>query len=90
MNLELEGIALSRDIPLSVRWLANPIVNRISISSMITTLQKTRVPYNRCPPSQAAIHRGMNLIDTEDFSYSSVRRDPMSCDITHLEFSRDS
>ena len=42
VNFELEAMALSRDIPTSVRWLANPIINRISISSMITTLQQTR------------------------------------------------
>jgi hypothetical protein len=40
--LELEAIALTRDIPLSLRPLVNPIVNRISVSSLTTTLLQTR------------------------------------------------
>ena len=40
--LEIEVIALSRDIPASVRWLAVPIVNHLSVSSLTTTLGQTR------------------------------------------------
>jgi hypothetical protein len=40
--LELEAIALTRDIPASVRWFVGPVVNRLSINSLTTTLQQTR------------------------------------------------
>lgn len=40
--LELEAIALSRDIPASLRWMVHPIVNRLSINSLTTTLRQTR------------------------------------------------
>ncbi len=40
--LELEAIALTRDIPLSLRWLVSPIVNHLSIDSLETSLRQTR------------------------------------------------
>jgi hypothetical protein len=40
--IELEAIALSRDIPGSVRWLVNPIVRRVSKGSLLVSLQKTQ------------------------------------------------
>lgn len=40
--LQLEVIVLSRDIPHAVQWVANPIVNRLSRSSVATTLAQTR------------------------------------------------
>jgi hypothetical protein len=40
--VEIEAIALSRDIPGSVRWLVDPIVRRIAKSSLVTSLQLTR------------------------------------------------
>jgi hypothetical protein len=40
--LELEAIALTRNIPASVRWFVNPVVNHLSINSLTTTLQQTR------------------------------------------------
>jgi hypothetical protein len=46
VNLELEAMALTRDIPASVRWLVNPIVNRLSTNSLTTTLQQTRDAMN--------------------------------------------
>jgi len=39
--VELEAIALSRDIPVSVRWLVNPIVRSISKNSLLVSLQQT-------------------------------------------------
>jgi hypothetical protein len=39
--IELEAIALSRDIPVSLRWMVAPIVRRVSRSSLITSLQQT-------------------------------------------------
>src|SRR5271165_870726 len=38
--VELEAIALSRDIPVSVRWLVNPIVRSISKNSLLTSLRQ--------------------------------------------------
>jgi hypothetical protein len=40
--LELEAIALTRDIPASLRGLVNPVVNRLSINSLTTSLKQTR------------------------------------------------
>lgn len=40
--VELEAMALSRDIPVSLRWLVNPMVRRISRSSLLTSLEQTR------------------------------------------------
>ena len=40
--MELEALALSRDVPASLAWLVNPFVNRLSISSLTTTLRQTR------------------------------------------------
>jgi len=40
--LELEAIALTRSIPASLRWLVNPVVNRLSINSLTTSLRQTR------------------------------------------------
>ena len=40
--LELEAIALTRDIPASLGWLVNPSVTRLSIHSLTATLRQTR------------------------------------------------
>jgi hypothetical protein len=39
--IELEAIALSRDIPGAFHWLVDPIVRRVSRDAMITTLKQT-------------------------------------------------
>ena len=39
--IELEAIALSRDIPFSLRLIATPIVRRVSRNSLLTSLQQT-------------------------------------------------
>lgn len=39
--VELEALALSRDIPVSLRWLVDPIVRRVSRDSVITSLRQT-------------------------------------------------
>jgi hypothetical protein len=49
--LELEAIALTRDIPLSLRWLVNPVVNHLSINSLMTSLRQTRDAVIRLPQS---------------------------------------
>lgn len=40
--LELRAMALTRDIPASVAWMVNPVVNRLAINSLTTTLRQTR------------------------------------------------
>jgi hypothetical protein len=40
--LELEALALTRDIPSSLSWLVTPVVNHLSINSLTTTLRQTR------------------------------------------------
>jgi hypothetical protein len=40
--VELEVIALSRDIPAALRWLIDPIVRRVSRGSLFTSLAETR------------------------------------------------
>jgi len=40
--LELEATALTRDIPPSLAWMVKPVVNHLSINSLITTLRQTR------------------------------------------------
>ena len=42
LYLELEAMALTRDIPSSVAWMAKPVVNHLSINSLATTLRQTR------------------------------------------------
>lgn len=39
--VELEAIVLSRDIPGGMRWLVEPIVRRVSRSSLVVSLQET-------------------------------------------------
>jgi hypothetical protein len=39
--VEVEAMALSRDIPASLRWLVEPLVRRISRSALATSLQQT-------------------------------------------------
>ncbi len=39
--VELEAIGLSRDIPGSMRWLIEPLVRRVSRSSLATSLEQT-------------------------------------------------
>jgi hypothetical protein len=41
--LEIEAMVLTRDIPPSLRPLVDPIVHRLSINSLTTTLRETRV-----------------------------------------------
>jgi hypothetical protein len=44
--LELEAIALTRDIPAGLRWMVSPVVNHLSINSMATSLRETRDAVN--------------------------------------------
>ena len=40
--VEVEAIALSRDVPIGLRWLVNPVVRRVSRNSMVVSLEQTR------------------------------------------------
>lgn len=40
--VELEALALTRDIPASLDWLVSPVVKRLSRNSVATTLSQTR------------------------------------------------
>jgi hypothetical protein len=40
--IEIEAIALSRDVPASLRWLVDPIIRRVARASLNTTLEETR------------------------------------------------
>jgi hypothetical protein len=49
--IEVEGVALSRDIPVALRWFVDPIVRRISRSSLTTSLRKTETAVRLNSPS---------------------------------------
>jgi hypothetical protein len=55
--LEIEAIALTRDVPPSLRWMVNPVVHRLSMNSLTTTLRQTRQAVNLEPatPEQLAM-----------------------------------
>jgi hypothetical protein len=40
--LEVEAIALTRDIPAGLSWLVSPVVNHLSVNSLTATLRQTR------------------------------------------------
>jgi hypothetical protein len=40
--LELEAVALTRDVPASLAWMVKPVVNHLSVNSLTTTLRQTR------------------------------------------------
>lgn len=60
LYLELEAIALTRDIPPSLRWLVGPVVNRLSINALATMLRQTRQAVQSLPsaPRRAALCNG--------------------------------
>jgi hypothetical protein len=39
--VEMETVALSRDIPAALRWMVNPIVRRVARGAMLTSLRQT-------------------------------------------------
>ncbi len=44
--MELEAMALTRDIPFGLSWLVAPVVNRLSVNSLAATLKQTRDAVN--------------------------------------------
>ena len=71
--IELEAVALSRDVPVALRWVVNPIVRRVSRNSMLVSLQqmkeavnsteaaktKSAVPTIAANPSRGAVASGV-------------------------------
>ena len=55
--LEIEAIALSRDIPASLRWVVDPLVRRVSKRSLIAFLQETREGVNSTDAKNNAARR---------------------------------
>jgi hypothetical protein len=53
--LEVEAIALTRDIPSSLRWLVAPIVKHLSADSLETMLRQTREAVELAPPAVEAV-----------------------------------
>jgi hypothetical protein len=46
LYLEIEAMALTRDIPASLRWVVKPVVNHLSMDSLMTSLRETRDAVN--------------------------------------------
>lgn len=67
--MELEAIALSRDIPFTLRWMVEPIVRRISRSSLMTSLQQTE---------DAVRPRASSMSRSPDSSLQTAGRNGMS------------
>ena len=53
--IEVQLIGLSREIPVSFRWIVNPVVNRLSRNSLSTSLQQTRDAVGAGPPVGQAV-----------------------------------
>jgi len=55
--LEIRALALTRNIPPSLRWVVTPVVNHLSVNSLTTTLRQTReaVTDFRVAPEQLAM-----------------------------------
>jgi hypothetical protein len=52
--IEVEAIALSRDIPTMLRWVVDPIVRRVSRASLATSLQQTEAAVRSHATAQVA------------------------------------
>ncbi len=57
--IETEAMALSRPIPATLRWVVDPIVRRVSRSSLTTSLEQTReAAGSDMPPARLGTARG--------------------------------
>ena len=52
--LELEAVALTRDVPDSLRWLVNPVMNHLSNDALAITLRETRDAVGRAEQAASA------------------------------------
>jgi hypothetical protein len=48
--VEMEALALSRDVPAAARWVVDPIVRRVSKSAITTSLRQTQAAVNQSAP----------------------------------------
>ena len=79
--MDLEVVALSRDIPASLRWLVTPIVRRVSRSSLAVSLRQTEdavrsgatVVAGASGAAGCATHFGCGIIPSSPPASSSVR-----------------
>jgi hypothetical protein len=69
---ELEAVALSRDIPASLRWLVTPVVRRVARSSLATSLAETRAAVG----SLVAAERGGRAVGASTRSSMPASRSP--------------
>ena len=78
--IEVEAIALSRDIPTVLRWVVDPIVRRVSRASLATSLQQTEAAVrSHSAPETAGINGrlpdpGMARLSGTATSTSSLAR----------------
>ena len=78
--IEVEAIALSRDIPAALRWVVEPIVRRVSRASLATSLQQTEAAVrSHSAPETAGINGrlpdpGMARLSGTATSTSSLAR----------------
>jgi hypothetical protein len=49
VNVEDEMIALSRDVPAALRWMAGPVIRRVAREMLTTSIEKTRVAVGAKP-----------------------------------------
>ena len=59
--IEVEAIALSRDIPAALRWVVEPIVRRVSRASLATSLQQTEAAVRSHSTAQLAGVNGRRI-----------------------------
>ena len=56
--IEVEAIALSRDIPTMLRWVVDPIVRRVSRTSLAASLQQTEAAVRSHSTAEIAVGNG--------------------------------
>ena len=78
--IELEAIALSRDIPVGVRWLVDPIVRRVSRNTLLISLQQMEQAVRSTEESAnrtvKPVQRGSNNADEHD-RFGPPDREPL-------------
>jgi hypothetical protein len=76
--VELEAIVLSRDIPVVVRWVVDPIVRRVSKNSMLISLRQTEeaVRSRAGTANRAAKQSSFSPNSSEGASISDPRQKP--------------
>jgi hypothetical protein len=55
--VEMEAIALSRDVPVAMREMVNPIIRRVSKSTLVTSLDETRKAVEGSAAAERTAHK---------------------------------